>query len=342
MKIRRLLGQSLPNTAKSILSLFCFLCVLVFTPSSNSANGQANGVLRLDPTPATFYLNGTQTELKVDLMADDVTDLLTYEFILTFNPAILEFVNITPGTWLAPVFTLHSEVSPGRIFFAYARLGPPGVNESGKLATLTFHVVGHGITTLAFSDPEHCRYGRFGGGALYDFDCQNGSLNATYDANSIKPVSVLGSVELQGRAGRGGAVMALSTGQFVGQGPYSATSTNAAGNNVSFSNVAMDLYRVTTNTPRYLNIPLSMNKQIALVGASTTIAPLNLIGGNAVWSDNEINTQDLGLVSGEFGKTSFIADADLNNDGAVDIFDLAIVAGNYGRSSAVEYAEWVP
>ena len=83
-----------------------------------------------------------------------------------------------------------------------------------------------------------------------------------------------------------------------------------------------------------------MNKQIALVGASTTIAPLNLIGGNAVWSDNVINSQDLGLVSGEFGKASFIADAALNNDGAVDIFDLAIVAGNYGKSSAVEYAEW--
>jgi hypothetical protein len=129
-------------------------------------------------------------------------------------------------------------------------------------------------------------------------------------------------------------------GQYVGQGPYTVPTTNVSGNNLYFPNVAMDLYTVSTAQARYLNITPAMGKQIALLANGNILPPLKLLGGNAIWTNNEIDIFDVAFVSGEIGKTTFIADADINNDGKVDILDLALVAGNYGLTSAVAYADW--
>ena len=136
--------------------------------------------------------------------------------------------------------------------------------------------------------------------------------------------------------------MTLSVGQYVGQGPYTVPTTNVSSNNLSFTNVAMDVYTVSTNQARYLNITPEMGKQKALLASGNVLPPLRLLGGNAVWTNNEIDIFDVALVSGEIGKTTFIADADINDDGKVDIFDLALVAGNFGMTSAVAYAGWTP
>lgn len=169
----------------------------------------------------------------------------------------------------------------------------------------------------------------------------NGTLNVTYNT-TVKPTTLSGSFSLQGRVDRGGIPVTLSEAQFVGQGPYTVPTTNVSGNNLNFTNVAMDVYTVSTAQAGYLNISPEMGRQIALLASGNVLPPLRLLGGNAIWSDNEINSLDLGLVAGEFGKTTFNDDADINDNGEVDIFDLAMVAGNYGLTSALAYGEWLP
>lgn len=326
-----------------LLTALMFLGCLLFM--YNPAVAQDDTTVSFSPDPANVYLNGSNSQV-VKVWVENVENLYGFDFTITYNAAVASISSFAMGDLLDidlnSMWCLRKVNNPGSLRLACAQHDPAQpVTGSGVLFTMTF--VGNWFAQSPVTFSNAGLSVRTEGGLSWVFpQITNGTINATYNPSIIKPVSVLGGVELQGRAGRGGAVIGLSTGQFVGQGPYSATSTNTAGNNVSFSNVAMDLYRVTTNTPRYLNITAAMNKQIALVGASTTIAPLKLVGGNAVWSDNEINSQDLGLVSGEYGKVSFIADADLNNDGAVDILDLAIVAGNYGKSSEVEYGDWSP
>ena len=127
----------------------------------------------------------------------------------------------------------------------------------------------------------------------------------------------------------------------MGQGPYNATTTNVSGNNLSFTNVAMDVYTVSTAEAGYLNISPAMGRQIALLASGNVLPPLRLVGGNAVWTNNEIDIYDVALVSGEIGKVSYNPDADINGDGKVDIFDLALVAGNYGMNSVDAYAGWL-
>ena len=85
-----------------------------------------------------------------------------------------------------------------------------------------------------------------------------------------------------------------------------------------------------------------MGRQIALLASGNVLPPLRLLGGNAVWTNNEIDIYDVALVSGEIGKTVFDEDADINGNGKVDIFDLALVAGNFGMTSVDAYAGWLP
>jgi len=78
------------------------------------------------------------------------------------------------------------------------------------------------------------------------------------------------------------------------------------------------------------------------LASGNVLPPLRLLAGNAVWTNNEIDINDVALVAGEIGKTTFNGDADINGDGKVDIFDLALAAGNFGMNSVDAYAEWVP
>ena len=176
---------------------------------------------------------------------------------------------------------------------------------------------------------------------------QNGSIVTGYQPGVIVNTTLSGSFEMQGRVDRGGIPVTLSVGQNVFQGPYTVPTTNVPGDNLAFTNVAMDVYTVSTSQAGYLNISTDMGRQIALLESGNVLPPLRLLGGNAVWtghatSNEQIDIYDVSLVSGEIGKTAFIADADINDDGKVDIFDLALVAGNFGMTSAVAYAGWTP
>ena len=106
-------------------------------------------------------------------------------------------------------------------------------------------------------------------------------------------------------------------------------------------------YTITTNQPRYLNLyaDVSFNKLITVSG-NYTLPELRLRGGNAVWTDNVINTADAGRVGSDWGGSGStdltINHGDVNFDNKVNIQDLALVGGNYDLTSAAAYAAWLP
>ena len=226
--------------------------------------------------------------------------------------------------------------NPGFFRLACAQLGFPAESGDGVFIRLTFTPLNYGSTNLTF---QKANFSNTNFQTVYP-DKMHSSINVTYDPGIIKPVNLNGSVSMQGRTNQSGANIRL-TGQVIGRG-YSGASTDASGNNYIFNNIAMDLYTVWTNTQGYLNIPANMNKQMSLIGAETTLNPLHLVAGNAVWTDNVININDFSLVAGNFGKTNYDSRADINGNGKVDIFDLALVAGNFGKTSEEEYASWEP
>lgn len=306
------------------------------------AAAQTGTTVFFAPDPANIYLNGTNSQV-VEVWVGDVVEMNAFDITVEYDPAVVSLSSWTTGTFLevypSQCFQnpLHPN-EPGYFQIICTQFAKPLKTGSGVLLKLTFGGLGFNNTALTLTNPE------FSAGTplvtIYPTPT-NGTLNVTYNS-TIKPTTLSGSFDLQGRTNRGGIPVRLSVGQYVLQGPYNTTTSNVSGNNLAFSNVAMDVYTVSTAQARYLNITPAMGKQIALLASGNVLPPLRLLGGNAVWTDNEININDVALVSGEIGKTTFIADADINNDGKVDILDLALVAGNYGMNSVDAYVGWLP
>ena len=329
---------------KRILTLFMVIlmvlgsCFFAFKPAA----AQTDTTVFFSPDPATVYLNGTNSQV-VEVWVGDVVDMNGFDITVVYDPAIANLSSWATGGFLeigtGNCFPNPQHPNePGYFQMICAQFARPRKTGSGVLLKLTFSGLRQGSSDLVFVNPTLAL-----GYPAQDFVPTeiNGTLDVTYNA-TIKPTTLSGSFDLQGRTDRGGIPVTLSVGQFVGQGPYDTTTTNVSGSNLAFSNVAMDVYTVYTEQAGYLNISPDMGRQIALLASGNVLPPLRLLGGNAIWSDNEINSLDLGLVAGEFGKTTFNDDADINNNGKVDIFDLAMVAGNYGMTSALAYGEWLP
>lgn len=179
------------------------------------------------------------------------------------------------------------------------------------------------------------------GVSLYDTLPDPDRLLATLSqtGTAYANLSITGTISMQGRTFRGGVPVTL-TAVLVPYGPYTATSINQISTNLSFSNVAAGDYVITTNQPRYLNLDVALNKTVAL-SSSRALSPLELKGGNAVWTDNVINVNDASRVGSYYGQT-IVDDADVNFSGKVDVFDLALVGGNFNLTSATAYGTWVP
>ncbi|MBN2567791.1 DUF2334 domain-containing protein, partial [Candidatus Woesearchaeota archaeon] len=93
------------------------------------------------------------------IMLDDVENLYSFEFQLSYDPAILMFGSMTPGTLLGsdghPITCLGpSQLGPGTVMYSCIReLFPPfsGVSGSGLLATAHFTAIGDGTSPLALT-----------------------------------------------------------------------------------------------------------------------------------------------------------------------------------------------
>jgi len=131
----------------------------------------------------------------------------------------------------------------------------------------------------------------------------------------------------------------------VGTKEYNTTSSGLSEFNYIFDAVEGYTYKFTTNQPRYLNITADLLKTFA-ANKSKTLPDLRLRAGNAVWTDNVINTLDAGRVGTDWNKpfeNSFLGSCgDVNFDGYVNIQDLALVGGNYELTNAQAYGTWIP
>ena len=153
--------------------------------------------------------------------------------------------------------------------------------------------------------------------------------------------AITGTFSMQGRVSRGGIPITFS---WLGTGwtynPFAST-IDVLTNNLNLTVIYGGGYRITTNQPRYLNVTEDLNKLIN-VTVDKVLTALELKGGNAKWSDNEINIQDATVVGAKYEVGNINDDADVNFDNQVNIQDLALVGGNFDLTSALAYDIWVP
>ena len=303
------------------------------------AAAQTGTTVYFSPDPTNVYLNGSNSQV-VDLMIADAVNLYGFDIILSYDASIANIQSITYGDFFEIGYCVRNTNTPGYLRYACTQTGTESKSGIGSVLKLTFIGKNLGTSLINFNKAEFPDRG----GVAYHPTPTNGTLNVTYNA-TIKPTTLSGNFDLQGRTDRGGIPVTLSKGQYVLQGPYTTGTTNVGGNNLVFTNVAMDVYTVSTGQAGYLNIDATCGKTKAIFGTTSTLSPLKLKGGNAVWTDNVINIDDISAILGVYGKASTLAaplEADINANGTVDVYDLAMAAGNYGFTCATAYANWMP
>jgi hypothetical protein len=121
---------------------------------------------RMSVEPPAEQVKKGGPEFKVNIVADDVANLAAFQFSLSYDPSIIQYVGVKEGSFLGstgrdPQCT-EPRVQTGQpetLSFNCVTLGPPvslkgtaGPDGSGVLAEITFAPVGGGTTPLDLKD----------------------------------------------------------------------------------------------------------------------------------------------------------------------------------------------
>jgi hypothetical protein len=121
---------------------------------------------RMSAEPPEESLKEGGPEFKVNIVVDNVTNLAAFQFSLSYDPSIIQYVGVKEGSFLGstgrePQCTEPriEAGQPEKLSFNCSTLGPPvslkgtaGPDGSGVLAEITFSPVGGGTTPLDLKD----------------------------------------------------------------------------------------------------------------------------------------------------------------------------------------------
>jgi hypothetical protein len=140
LKKKVLLGLMLALVAMSVLNL-------TFGIQTVKAN---ETMVSVYPETSTAWVGDTFT---VDVKISDVINLYSFQINMSFNPDIVEFLNVTEGDFLSGqpqgTLTVPPCVEESWVLFFWSTKGPyAGVDGDGKLATVEFKILGAGESNL--------------------------------------------------------------------------------------------------------------------------------------------------------------------------------------------------
>lgn len=121
------------------------------TPTPGPSPTPGGTLVRVDPSSQTVPVGAG---FSVDIRVENVANLGSYEWMLAFDPAIIEFVSVFNGSFLGrtgrTVFCPGAILDVGSVRFGCSTTGatPPGPSGSGVLSTVTFSALASGTSPL--------------------------------------------------------------------------------------------------------------------------------------------------------------------------------------------------
>ncbi len=122
------------------------LIIIILTASCTSSNP----TIKLEPTASSFQVGDT---LKVLVKAENISDLSAIEVHLSFNPLVLEVIEIRDGGFITADFTVQNtfDNTAGTVDYAIAQIDHPPVNGNGTFFEVTFRAKASGDSPILFS-----------------------------------------------------------------------------------------------------------------------------------------------------------------------------------------------
>jgi hypothetical protein len=127
------------------------LLLLAASGLASAPADEATTTLTLQPPSRMIAVGETVT---TEVRVEDVDSLYTFEFRLSFNPTVIEGVQVEPGGFLSPDWQLEKTIDndEGRICYALSQLNPAEpVTGTGALAIITWRGLAEGTSPVSFT-----------------------------------------------------------------------------------------------------------------------------------------------------------------------------------------------
>jgi len=136
-----------------VAMLIASLLILSFDSSKLATIGWAQGgtTVRIDPASQNVGLGGTAT---TDVLVENVDNLYGFELHITFDPTLVEGVQVQPGSFLSPDWEIDNTIdnANGIIDYALCQLNPSlPKSGDGILATITWRGKAVGTSPIHFT-----------------------------------------------------------------------------------------------------------------------------------------------------------------------------------------------
>ncbi len=294
-----------------------------------------------EPYPQSLHIGDT---FGLDVLIDSVYNLQGLEFKLSYDPTIVEPVNLSntvsydPGFDRAGMLSLINKVYEEKVWsvtaWIYSDLpqGQTFINPS-KVGKVNFKLLKVGLVNFdfAFSDMKK---NIFYANPLPDTEDINHEtlglpvyfLSGVVISPGAASGVIMGKVTLTGRSNHGGATVVLEG------TPYTTVTDNLG--NYYFDNIPAGTYTIRVRSPKYLSV---INNSVQVQNRQITTVNLTPIAGDAkADAGNVIDIYDLTVVAAAFngrpGADNWNINADINLDNVIDIYDLVLVSTNFGKS----------
>lgn len=149
-----ILGQRLGSVILRLMIVLIAIALLgaILLSSQLVSRGFAQStVILIQPSSSDVDVDDTIT---VDIRIEDVADLYGVDVRLSFEPTLLEVVQIQAGSFPAPDFVVKKEAdnSAGTVWYAVSQMAPTEpTSGSGVAASITFKGLAGGTSSVAFT-----------------------------------------------------------------------------------------------------------------------------------------------------------------------------------------------
>jgi len=334
----------------SFIKLAFLLVILFFILGFMELPALAATIVYVSPPSSTVSLGQT---LLIDIKISDVTDIYGWEFKLTWNPNLLDILDVTEGPFLklggSTFFAKKINNTAGYILVDCTLLGAvPGVSGSGTLATVQLYAETIGTSALDLYDTVLLNSLE----QTIIHTVNDGTVNVTSPFHDVAIVSVVPSKTVVGQ----GLIMRIWV-IAENQGGYTETfdvsvyydSTNL----IATQSVTLTAGTSLTITFKWNTTGIAKGNYILSAVASMVAEEANTVdniyvdgiitiamvgditGPTLEVPDGKADIRDIAMLAKAFGsypgRSNWNPNADINDNDKVDIKDIAIVAKNYGK-----------
>ena len=254
------------------IRILFILIVIAFSLTGISAFAQSAAVVRVDPPTLSAQVNDT---VNISIKVDNIANLTAFELHLSFNPSVLEVLQVTNGGFVLADITPQNTFNntAGTIDYAVAQLNRPAAQGSGTLLNISFRAKASGISTVALR----------GTAAV-----PSGFLLSDLNGISIQASWTGGSVNV------GGSPTQTFTPMVPTSTPVVPPTNTPTGPTITPVNTPTNTAIVPTNTPSATPIPIAVGgilgthvvhsgEWLYCIGRAYRVSPLAIAEKNGIW-----------------------------------------------------------